>query len=834
MRIKTEWIAAPLLLACGFAFAQDSPMAEASRWASAKFDGAAVASPPHPYITVRLASGALERNRRHTVKMQIAGHVYDEGIVMPSPGEIVVHLPSPARSFEAVVGVDSNDLGYYSNAGRGNVIASIEANGNESFRSEVLHEGTPPVPMKVDLNGATEFTIKLSATGVRGPTYQAEWDQADFALASITLTSGNTLRLADLPLGPPERTWSTDAPFSFRYDGKPSADLLPHWSAQRSTHALDPHRTEHATTWTDPATGLIARMAGVTYDDSPVVEWTLYLKNSSSSPTPILESIQAIDAPFDRTPEGEFVLHHSKGSPNAPTDFEPFETPLPPHSEQTIATNGGRPTDANLCYFNLAWAGRGIIIGLGWPGQWSASFHRDADRTVRVSAGQDLTHFRLLPGEEVRSPLVALLFWQGDWIDGQNLWRRWMIAHNLPRPGGHLPPPQLAGGSNRHTIEMQEATEANQKEFLARTLAAGLPIDYWWMDAGWYVYKDGWWKTGTWEPDPARFPNGLAPIAAAAHARHVKTVVWFEPERVAPGTWLAEHHPEWLIGPEGGNKLLFLGNPDALHWLIDHVSRMISEQGIDTYRQDFNFEPLLLWRSHDAADRQGITEIQHITGYLAFWDELRRRFPNLLIDTCASGGRRLDLETLRRSVPLWRSDHAYEPSSMQQQTYGLSLWIPYFGTAVNSVDPYYFFSQMTPAIGLGLDPSRIEAGYQRLGHLIAEWRAVANNYYGDFYPLTPYANAQSAWIAWQFNRPDRSQGFVQVFRRPESPFEAAQLVLRGLDPDATYRVEESNGSITLPNGPREFSGRSLMSGAGLVVNLPNRPAAVLITYHRLP
>jgi hypothetical protein len=100
-----------------------------------------------------------------------------------------------------------------------------------------------------------------------------------------------------------------------------------------------------------------------------------------------------------------------------------------------------------------------------------------------------LTHFRLLPGEEVRTPLVALQFWQGDWVVAQNVWRRWMIAHNLPRPGGHLPPPQLAGGSGRQTIEMQDANEGNQKEFLARVLKTGLKIDYWWMDAGWYPFK---------------------------------------------------------------------------------------------------------------------------------------------------------------------------------------------------------------------------------------------------------------------------------------------------------------------------------------------------------
>ena len=83
-------------------------------------------------------------------------------------------------------------------------------------------------------------------------------------------------------------------------------------------------------------------------------------------------------------------------------------------------------------------------------------------------------------------------------------------------------------------------------------------------------------------------------------------------------------------------------------------------------------------------DREGITEIEHVEGYLAYFDELRRRFPGMLIRHMRLGGRRLDLETLRRAVPLWRSDYAGDPIAQQAQTYGLSLWIPYFGTSVTS------------------------------------------------------------------------------------------------------------------------------------------------------
>jgi alpha-galactosidase len=404
-----------------------------------------------------------------------------------------------------------------------------------------------------------------------------------------------------------------------------------------------------------------------------------------------------------------------------------------------------------------------------------------------------------------------------------------MVGHNLPRPGGKLPVPQLAAELSIVTT-LQESDESNQKTILDRYFEEHIPLDYYWLDAGWFPLRTGWWNVGTWEPDPQRFPHGLRAVTDYAHGKGLKSIVWFEPERVAPGSWLYEKHPEWLLGRDGQDKLLDLGNQEAWHWLVGHVGDLIEEQGIDLYRQDFNFDPLPFWRANDKEDRQGITENRHVTGYLAYWDELRHRFPNMLIDSCASGGRRNDLETMRRAVPLWRSDYAWEPTGMQNITYGISLWIPYFGTAIgmvtNRIDAYTFRSDMCPASVLQLDVRRKDLGYDLLRRLCAQWRQIAEYYYGDYYPLASYSTRNDAWLAWQFDRPEHGDGMVQAFRRPESPFEAARFKLRGLDPSSRYEIVNLDVS-----GTKQMTGQELME-QGLGVEIKDQPGSAVLKYAR--
>jgi len=829
-------------------------------------------------------------------------------------------------------------------------------------------------------------------------------------------------------------------PFSFTFNGKPSTGLLDRWSRTQSTRKLDEQRIRHTLKFTDTQSNVEVRCETIEYLDFPTVEWTLTFRNAGRADSPILENIHALDASWKRDQQSEFLLHHAVGSPANGSDYGPLETRLGPGAVKRISAAGGRPTNSDLSYFNLQWGTRGLIAVVGWPGQWAAEFARDAGNGIRLRAGQERTHFKLLPGEEVRSPLIVLQFWTGDRVRSQNLWRRWMMAHSMPRPGGKLPPPQFLASSGRAYQEMIGANEANQIMHIDRYLEERLKLDYWWMDAGWYIQQNGWPQVGTWEIDPKRFPHGFKPISDHAHSKGVKILLWFEPERVMPGTWLYKNHPEWLLraspgqddrlaglcvwsssglggsepsvtcnptprvrsvanvrwepgrlafhpGPKGeysavrfaapeagefavqaeflaidqstttdvfilhhgksvfdgriraakqkkttsfkgklalakgemldfvvgwgngaytcdstgleirliapsgktynaarefqpeqnpngpwrygylasgpvpqsrtfqaydghhklvqdGVRLLNLGNAAARQWLTDKIDKLLTEQGIDLYRQDFNMDPLAFWRAVDAPDRQGITEIKHVTGLLAFWDELRRRHPNMLIDSCASGGRRNDLETMRRAVPLWRSDYAYEPVGQQCMTYGISYWLPfhgtgtvasaaapYYGSGWTRVEPYAFWSNATPSLVSGIDVRVKNLDYGMLRHLYHQWRQISVCYRGDYYPLTPYHRDNKSWIAWQFNLPEEGQGVVQAFRRADNTNTTIALRLRGLNPQTRYVLKRLNGAGDQQR--IEVAGSQLL-GRGVPVTIEDRPGAAVFTYERIP
>ncbi len=794
-------------------------LARAQAWVQAKLLGQAPAVTPEPGLLVLANHDPVIRNERLGRPLNLAGAQFTRGLYCHATSAVLVRLPGPGARFTAQVGVDRNEQ----TSGRGSVRFAVKVGERELVRTPLLREGQPPVAVAVDLHGARELLLEV-ADGGDG----IACDQADWADALVTLVDGREVWLGDLPfVTDPRQGLTGDPPFAFEYGGKPVRQQLAEWRVERSQRALDEHRTAFTTTWTDPVSRIEVRLEAVAYRDFPTVEWTVKLRHGGTGPSPLIAGLQGLDEVVGQPAEGGWTVRHHVGSVCEQRDFQPLAARPTADQPLHLASAGGRPTDGYLPYFNLARADGGVLLAIGWPGQWAAEFAAAPGHALRVTAGQEQTRFVLRPGETVRSPLLVLQWYQGSPAHAQNVWRRWMVAHNVPRVAGQLPPLHHAACSSHQYAEMIQADEACQTLFIDRYLGEGLKLDYWWMDAGWYPNRTGWPNTGTWEVDATRFPRGLRAITDHGHAQGVGSIVWFEPERVTPGTWLWEQHPEWLLRHEGASQaLLNLGDPAARAWLTDHVDRLLTEQGIDLYRQDFNIAPLRFWRDNDAPDRQGLTEQRYVTGYLAYWDELLRRHPRLRIDSCASGGRRNDLETLRRAVPLLRSDYIFEPIGQQCHTLGLAPWVPYFGTGVRHTDAYTARSAYNPAINTCWDLRPADGDYAGMRARVAEWRRLEPYWLGDFYDLLPYSREDHVWAAWQYHEPGRDAGAVQVFRRAESAYETARLRLQGLDPVARYRLTDVDGGER-----RELSGREL-SEPGWLVRLAERPGSAMLFYER--
>ena len=788
---------------------------------------------PTPSIGLEIIQqdhGVFGRNRSclENTPLKLAEKSYKHGLGTHSTSVIQVRLSKPAQTFLAEAGIDNN---WDTQATHGSVVFAVEAHGKEVYRSDIRRGSDQPLPVQIELGGAKVFVLRVFDAG-DGPSH----DQADWADACVVYEDGTRKYLDELPAIGNETTFSTGLPFSFVYDGKPSAEFLKTWKRNDTTEELVGGRMLRVLVFTDPKTGLEVTCTATEFTDFPTCEWTLAFNNTGATDTPILENIQAADLSVTRPEDPEFLLHYSCGANSTPTDYAPLETVLEKGSKRAFAPDGGRPTNGAWPYYNVQWGDRGAIVAVGWGGQWASEFIRDGQRSLRFCAGQQLTHFKLHPGEQAHAPRIIMQFWKGgDWIGSQNVWRRWMKAHNMPRPGGDLPEPMLLSYTGRFYEEMAKATEQNQLMCLNRYLEEKIGQDCWWTDAGWYPCGGSWPNTGTWEVDKTRFPNGLRGVTDVAHSKGMKTLLWFEPERVTPETWLFNNHPEWLLG----EVLLNLGDPETLRWLTDHVDKTLTEQGIDLYRQDFNMDPLQHWRTNDAPDRQGMTENKHVTGYMRFWDELLRRRPEMLIDSCASGGRRNEPNAMQRAVPLWRTDHAYRVVPGQCMTHGVSLWLPYYGTGVTAcastaymgsgktpVEPYAFWSTATPAINLTLDIREKGIDYDALRALIKQWRSVNHYYYGDYYPLMPYSHDEAVWISWQFHDAEADEGMIQAFRREDSVYRTAELKPRSLTPDAMYEVTDlASGKII------EMTGEALMK-SGISVTIDTQPGVAVTAYSR--
>ena len=626
-------------------------------------------------------------------------------------------------------------------------------------------------------------------------------------------------------------------PFSFVYGGKHSDSFIRSWrySAEKMNPAVQ-NIEETVYTYSDKQTGLVVKCTVTCFNDFPAVEWVLKFSNISGRNSPLIEKAEAINYSFVSEEKGTFVLHHAKGSNAERSDFQPIDKSMQVGKSTYMTPNGGRSSDNTAFpFFNVELPGQqGIMVAVGWTGKWYADVRQLDEKTVSLKSGMEKMQIKLYPKEEIRTPKICLLFWKGeDRMIGHNQFRQFILAHHTRKiNGNHVELPFSTFLAREGPLPCNEhtcTTESFAVAMMYRHKQFNIIPEVFWLDAGWYDCNGTWWKVGNWTPNIENFPNGLKPVTDASHAVGAKFLLWFEPERVTPGTQFADKNPDWLLKLSGNDNALFnLGNDTARVWMTDYISNFLKNEGIDYYRQDFNFDPMPYWEANDKPDRIGISEIRHIEGLYAFWDSLLVRFPNLIIDNCASGGRRIDLETVSRSSPLWRTDYQYgEPDGSQCHTYGLNFYLPLHGTGNFTVSPYQFRSNMSASMVINWDINSKAHSVAELQKYFLDFKRLRPYYYSDYYPLTSSKNItpDNVWLAYQLNRPDNGDGIIMAFRRKDSSDESIQVKLYGLDGETNYELYDEDSGIKVTK-----TGEELINGFKLI--LKEKPGSLLICYKK--
>lgn len=569
------------------------------------------------------------------------------------------------------------------------------------------------------------------------------------------------------------------------------------------------------------SSSLEATVEATIYEDNATCEWTVYIANEGEENSPVISDFYAADTEFNLK---KAEIYYSKGSKDEPYDFALMQknlTALP----SSFTSEDGRSTDTYLPYFNISGKDAGIVLGVGWTGLWKTDISKIAGN-ITVKVKQENFKAYLLPGEEVRSPLVSISFYKNENpLKGFNTFRNWIsncvYPENIPDTMTML---EFSGPMHTQTAaELFAAADGYGEEVYGK-------VDYFWMDAGWYQYKEGWHDSvGSWVANPERFPNGIGEVSDYAATKDCGLVLWFEPERVCRDSLFyikGKENDKWLIEFKDDDNIMWnLANDEATNYLINYISTFLKDNGISIYRQDFNFSPDAFWKQADKEyydKRTGITENHYVTNLYRYLDGLCENVEGLIIDNCASGGRRLDLEMTLRSVPVWRSDYNCNPhedilEATQFQTFGLSFWLPLSGTVTYSESEYAARSSIMP---LTLETFGTIHG-EHYGEYINQ-RSMMNEYY---YPLSSGSYYSDRMLAMQYSDYSAQSGMALVYKRSDVTDSEYTVKLNGLSAETIYTVYDYDS----PEKVFEMTGNELMTN-GIKLNLPEGEKAFIIMF----
>ena len=362
------------------------------------------------------------------------------------------------------------------------------------------------------------------------------------------------------------------------------------------------------------------------------------------------------------------------------------------------------------------------------------------------------------------------------------------------------------------------------------TLAVSLGAERFVLDDGWFGSRnDDTSSLGDWDVDKTKFPNGLGPLIKHINEIGMEFGIWFEPEMISPNSNLYRSHPNWILGDEkqllGRNQyVLDLNKIEVHNYLFEKISKILNENNISYIKWDHN-------RVLPYPDQN------QVKGFYKLLDKLRSFFPHVEIESCSSGGGRIDYGVLKRTHRVWLSDSNDALVRFRMQN-NASIWLP------------------SEVVGSHVGPRKCHTSGRVLNMSLRAWVAASRHMGFEMDPrelnedetallkeITQWYKENRCWMhkgfSSQLDLSDESQlGEIQisndnakfvsfVVQFEQSKYSSPKPVtLTGLEANSIYKINlktpenaalVSRGKITLRDKELILSGQFLMSQG---INLP--------------
>lgn len=493
----------------------------------------------------------------------------------------------------------------------------------------------------------------------------------------------------------------------------------------------------------------------------------------------------------EKLTNGQKVIANKEGIRNTQTDNPSF-----------MLTLDGCPQEEN---------GRVIGASLAWSGNYLMKIIADNSR-INVIAGinEEVSHYVLEPKETFVTPELAMTYSSEGKGGVSRAFHRWARAYKLNQ-GNKERDILLNSWEGVYFNVNQEGMDQMMKDMSAMGGELFVMDDGWFGDK--YPRNNDKTSLGDWTVCKEKLPEGIGGLLASAKKHNIKFGIWIEPEMANTKSELFEKHPDWVLsqdnrplttGRGGSQVVLDLTNPEVQDFVFGVVDKLMTEYPEIAYiKWDAN-AALMNYGSHYLpSQKQSHIYIEYHRGMNKVLERIRAKYPNLVIQACASGGGRVNYGFLPYFNEFWTSDDTDALQRIYMQ-WGVSNFYPSIAMAshvsanrnhqTGRVLPlkYRFDVAMSARLGMEIQPKDMtDADKAFAGRAIAAYKKIRPVVqFGDLYRLvSPYDKKGIASLMYATPEKDKAVLFVyktEHFLNQLMP----DVVLSGLDENKTYRITD--------------------------------------------